>query len=79
MRKSDMYMTDKDFLKQLDEYPHKVKYVKVITLTQDEIPIQSVEGLVNGEGSISISGTSALQRTISINFITNNIDVNNFN
>ena len=33
MGKSNMYILDKDFLKQIDEYPHKVKYVKIITLT----------------------------------------------
>lgn len=79
MGKSNMYILDKDFLKQIDEYPHKVKYVKIITLTKDERPIEEAQGIITNSGSINIDGSSIVRRSCSLSFIAQQIDIKNFN
>ena len=71
------YLTDKDFLQQLDNYQHHEIYVRITSLTIDEAPIEMIEGKTTG-GNISIDGTSAIRRTCSVQFIANEININDF-
>ena len=57
-------LLDTEFLKQLDESRHKVIYAKIIALTFDEEPIETIEGRITG-GTLSIDGSSAVRRTCS--------------
>ena len=59
---------DKDFLKKLDLDHNKVIYVKLVVLDKEEQPISSIEGRVS-QGSISITGTSAVRRTCNLTFL----------
>ena len=59
---------DKDFLKKLDLDHDKVIYVKLVVLDKEEQPISSIEGRVS-QGSISITGTSAVRRTCNLTFL----------
>jgi hypothetical protein len=35
---------DKEFLKRLDIYPHKEKYVRITSLDRNEYPREQIEG-----------------------------------
>ena len=68
---------DKDFLKKLDLDHDKVIYVKLVVLDKEEQPISSIEGRVS-QGSISITGTSAVRRTCNLTFLaeeTENVEI----
>jgi hypothetical protein len=71
------YINDKDFLEQLDLYPHKTIYAKIIALTLDEKPIEEISGKVTG-GSINIDGSSAVRRTCSLSLLAYNTKVTDF-
>lgn len=60
-------LLDAQFLKELDLYPHKNKYVKIISLDKNDYPREQIEGIVTG-GSINVDGASALRRTCSLSF-----------
>lgn len=60
-----MYLLDKAFLKQLDEYPVRVIYCRLIALTFDERAKGILEGQVVS-GSINVTGESAMRRTCQI-------------
>lgn len=62
-----------DFLKQLDLFPHKTKYVRITALDCYDRTVQRLEGVATG-GSLSISSGSKLQRTCSL---TLQADANN--
>ena len=68
-------MFDKEFLKRLDNYPHREVYAKLISLTFDEKPIVEITGNVTA-GSISVDGSSAVRRTCNITMITDQININ---
>jgi hypothetical protein len=53
---------DKDFLKQLDLHRSKTIFARIIALTLDETPIETIEGRVT-QGSINLDGDSAVRRT----------------
>ena len=57
------------FLKSVDEDRNKVSYVRIAILDQYEKPIKSIEGRVQEGSSISISGSSSMRRTCTLNFI----------
>ena len=61
---SKNYLLDTDFLKQLDESRNRTIYAKIISLTFDEDPIETIEGKITG-GTLSIDGSSAVRRTCS--------------
>lgn len=71
------YLFNKDFLYELDQYHHKELYVKILSLTFEENPIEQIEGRVIG-GSISIDGTSSMRRSCSISLIAENVNINDF-
>ena len=47
------YLLDKDFLRALDEYPHKEKFAKIIALTFDENQVEEIQGKITS-GSINV-------------------------
>ena len=70
---------NKEFLKCLDYYPNKTKYVRLIALDRDERPIETIEGCATG-GSISIDGASKKQRTCSgITLLGQDLKINDVN
>lgn len=71
------YLHDEDFLRQLDLYPHKVKYAKIISLTNDEQPLEEIQGKVTS-GSINIDGTAKVRRTCSLTLVSQDINVSDF-
>ena len=68
---------DNDFLLQLDESINKVIYAKIIALTWDELPIETIEGKVTS-GSINIDGTSALRRTCSLSLVAKDLNIQEY-
>ena len=71
------YLLDKDFLRQLDEYPHKEKYAKLISLDYNENQLEEIQGKITS-GSINIDGTSAVRRTCNLSLVTQEVNINNF-
>lgn len=71
------YLLDKDFLKQLDEYPHKEKFARIISLDFDENQLEEIQGKVTS-GSINIDGSSAVRRTCSLSMVAKNVNINDF-
>jgi hypothetical protein len=68
---------DLDFLKKLDENRTHIIYARIIALTLDETPIETIEGRVT-QGSINIDGDSAVRRTCSLTMIANDFNYNEF-
>ena len=68
---------DKEFLRQLDENRTRTIYARIIALTLDEVPIESIEGRVT-QGSINIDGDSAVRRTCSLTIAAQDFDYNAF-
>ena len=75
------FLHDKDYLYDLDNEKIKVQYVKIVLLTFDEEVIREIQGYATG-GSVTVNGSAALRRTISLNMFAdeqlNNLEnVNN--
>ena len=70
-------LIDKTFLKQLDEYPLRNVYVRIISLTNDEYPIDEIQGRATA-GSINIDGSSAVRRTCSLTLLADNLDTKEY-
>lgn len=70
-------LLDKEFLKELDNFSNKEVYARVTALTNNELPIEMIEGRITG-GSINIDGTSAIRRTCSLSLIAQDININEF-
>ena len=70
-------MYDKDFLKQLDQYPHHHTLAKIVSLTLDEYPIEEISGKVTN-GSINVDGTSSVRRTCSLTMVASDIEINDY-
>lgn len=69
---------DLNFLNELMNYRHREVYAKITLLTQNELPLQQIEGRVTG-GSISIDGNSALRRTCNFSLVLKNqSEINKF-
>jgi hypothetical protein len=68
-------MYDATFLKELDKWPQREVFAKIVSLSWDERPREEIEGYITG-GSISVNGASALRRTCNITMATNNININ---
>jgi hypothetical protein len=73
----EKYLLDNDFLDKLNHYPHKDIFAKVISLTFDEEPIESIEGKITG-GSINGDGKSAVRRTCNLSMVAKNVNINNY-
>ena len=70
-------LLDKEFLKELDNFSNKEVYARVTALTNNELPIEMIEGRITG-GSINIDGTSAIRRTCSLSLVAQDININEF-
>lgn len=68
-------MYDATFLKELDKWPQREVFAKIVSLSWDERPREEIEGYITG-GSISVNGASALRRTCNITMATNNVNIN---
>lgn len=58
-----------EFLSQLDKVKKKILYAQIVTLTNDELPIERIEGRIT-QGSINIDGASAVRRTCSLSLVS---------
>lgn len=73
------YLKDSEFLTALDEMRIKKHYIKLTILSfVDEKPIREVQGIATA-GSITVNGSAALRRTISLTIsgVENENDINN--
>ena len=61
----------------MDNYPHKEKYARIISLTQDEAQIEEIQGQVT-QGSINIDGKSAVRRSCSLTLVATDVNINDF-
>lgn len=68
---------NQDFLNKLTQDRNKTIYARVIALTFDELPIESIEGRVSA-GSITFDGTSAVRRTCSLTLLAQDYDYSNY-
>lgn len=58
-------MYDKNFLKRLDLNRTKETYIKIISLTNEDLPVEEITGQATG-GSINIDGASFVRRSCSL-------------
>jgi hypothetical protein len=68
---------DAEFLKKLDEGRTKTIYARIIALSHDETPIETIEGRIT-QGSVNIDGASAVRRTCSLTMVASGYDYNNY-
>lgn len=59
------FSRDKEYMYDLDNMSIKTLYVKIILMTFNEEPIREIQGYATG-GSITVNGSAALRRTISL-------------
>lgn len=62
------YLNDMDFLMKLDKLNLRTHYAKITLLSFDEQPIREIQGNIT-TGSLSINGSSAVRRTISLTML----------
>lgn len=69
----------KEFLQTLDQQRNKVIYARVIALTFDEQPLETIEGKITS-GSINLDGASAIRRTCQLSMIApeDKINISNY-
>ena len=71
------YLLDENFLLELDNDNEKEISVKIIALSKDELPIETIEGRATG-GSINIDGASAVRRTCSLTLVAQDVNINDY-
>lgn len=64
------YINDNDFMAKVDKAHLRTHYAKIVLLTFDEQPIKEIQGTITS-GSISVNGSSAVRRTISLSMVAN--------
>ena len=69
--------TYSDFLLQLDKLKNKEIYARVVALTLEETPIETIEGKITS-GTINIDGSSAVRRTCSLSIVAKDFDYSNY-
>lgn len=63
------YLSDMDFLTQLDKLHIRVQYAKIVLLSfKDEEPIKEIQGSISS-GNLSVNGSSAVRRTINLTML----------
>ena len=72
---NNLYLLDKEFLRQVDSYYQREVYAKVVSLDFDENPIAEITGNVT-QGTINVNGDSAVRRTCSLTLVTSSVQVN---
>lgn len=65
-------MTNKEFKSALFKNYKQERYVKLIRLDANDLPIEEIEGKATG-GSINVDGASSVRRTCSLTMITDDI------
>ena len=70
-------LKDKIFLKKLDEFQLREIYVKIISLTLDENPLDEIQGRATA-GSINIDGNSAVRRTCSLTLLVDDLELRDY-
>lgn len=70
-----MKQYDKEFLKELVEFPHRNVFVKLSLLNIGGELIEEIQGVATG-GSINIDGSSSMRRSCNISLISENINFN---
>ena len=70
-------LLDEVFLHELDLYPHKFVWAKIIALNWEEYPLEEITGRIT-TGSISVDGASAVRRTCNLTLVANDVNINNF-
>ena len=72
-------LMDMEFLNELNNYRQREIYARITRLTQDELPIEYIEGRVT-TGNVTVDGNSALRRTCNVTMtLKNQHEINNFN
>lgn len=77
MTKYNNPLLDSQFLLELDKHREHEVYARVIALTFDEQPVETIEGQVTS-GSINIDGASAVRRTCSLSLVAKDLNINDF-
>ena len=70
-------LLDLDFLRELDLYPHKTVFAKIILLDFQENPIYEIQGRVT-TGSVNVDGASAIRRTCSLTMTTQERQIDSY-
>lgn len=73
MKKRYDYLTDEEFLQEIDNTHLKEQFAKITVLDWEENPIQDIQGVVTG-GSINIDGKSAVRRTCNLSVFLNDTE-----
>lgn len=68
---------DIEFLKKLDKNRTKTTYAKIIALSIDETPLETIEGRIT-QGSVNLDGDSAVRRTCSLTMVAQNFDYSSY-
>lgn len=68
---------DLEFLSSLLERKGRTLYARVTALTEDELPIEYIEGKATG-GNINIDGNSIVRRTCSLTLIAKEVNISDF-
>lgn len=68
---------DKDFLYELSHEKEREIYARVTSLTQDEKPVEYIEGKVTA-GSVNIDGASTVRRSCSLTLVAKDVNINDF-
>lgn len=70
------YLDDMEFLQKLDKANIRVQYAKIVLLTfKDEKIIQEIQGNIT-TGSLTVNGSSAVRRTISLTMLASMSNAN---
>ena len=67
---------DSNFLLEMDNYPIREQYCKIVVLKFDESPLYEITGNIIS-GSLTIDGSSACRRTVNLQMVTEDLEVNN--
>ena len=70
-------LVNDDFLLEIDRIKEKELYARVTVLTQDENPIEFIEGRIIS-GSLNIDGSSTVRRSCSLSLIANDLSIRDF-
>lgn len=70
----NLALYDKQFLLDLDKYPHRETYCKIIALNWEENPVAEITANVVS-GSISVDGKSTVRRTATLQLVTETLSI----
>lgn len=68
---------DLDFLQNLLTKNNRTLYARVTALTQDELPIEYIEGKATA-GSVNIDGNSVVRRTCTLTIVAKEVNINDY-